>query len=98
MAYPSSVELLVLARRKGGQSKLRKKLLPGEDELPDPKEPKPEVGLGGPVLDFGKDGGVKLERHSNRWEWRWLSEERRGRSSLLVSTVHVARWELIKQM
>lgn len=80
MAFPSSVEPLTLARRRGGQSKPRKRLLPGEDVLPDPTDPKPEVGLGGPVLDFGRDGGVKLERHRNRWEWSWLSEECSGRS------------------
>jgi hypothetical protein len=80
MAYPPSVERLPLARRRGGQSKSRKKLLPGEESLPDPTDTKPDVGIGGPILDFGRPGGVRLERKRHGWDWSWLAEEIEGRS------------------
>lgn len=82
MAFPASVNEVQLTRSKGGQQKARRRLLPGEDELPDPNEPSAAIGIGGPVLDFGRLGGAKLERTvkngRGRWGWTWISEERPG--------------------
>ncbi len=82
MAFPASVNHIHLTRSKAGQLKPRKRLLPGEIELPNPHEPEAAVGVGGPVLDFGRLGAVRLDKEGKsgrcRWRWSWISEERPG--------------------
>ncbi|ORY30819.1 hypothetical protein BCR39DRAFT_587775 [Naematelia encephala] len=73
MAFPASVSKVTLTKPRQGQPLPRRRLLPGEDELPDPHEPSAEVGIGGPSLDFGRDGGVRLDKYRGRWGWTWLA-------------------------
>jgi hypothetical protein len=80
MSFPPSVERIVLPRPKSGNPRPRTKLLPGEEELPNPHEPGSHVGVGGPSLDFGRDGGVTLERERGRWAWRWAMGSHNGES------------------
>lgn len=78
MSFPPSVERIVLPRPKAGNPRPRTKLLREEEELPDPHEPGSNVGVGGPTLDFGRDGGVTLERERGRWAWRWAMGTHNG--------------------
>lgn len=90
MPYPSSVERVILTGPKQGQQKVRPKFLPGSDVALDPDEPETGVGVGGPILDFGKDGSVTLDRSKGLWGWKWIKGEslddrtlRTGRGVLL---------------
>ncbi len=82
MAFPASVNQVQLIRSRAGQPRPRRRLLPGEDELPDPFEPSAAIGIGGPVLDFGRLGGARLDkdvrRGRSKWRWSWIGEERPG--------------------
>jgi len=84
MSFPASVEHLPLVRRRRGNLKPRRRLLAGEDELPDPDEPPANVGVGGPVLDWGRDGAVRLERVGKGWGWRWIGQENEGQLGSLL--------------
>lgn len=75
MTFPASVEHLNLISRKGGA---RKRLQPGEVELSNSGDRNVPIGVGGPVLDHGRPGGVKLERAGRRWGWQWAAENRTG--------------------
>ena len=89
MAFPASVNGIQLTRHKAGQSKPRRRLRPGEDILPDPNEPSSALGVGGPVLDFGRLGGARLEKDvrkgRSQWGWSWILEERSGEWKVLVT-------------
>lgn len=73
--FPSSVEQVTLTRTKQGQQKTRPKFLPGYDTPLDPTEPEANVGVGGPVLDFGRDGAVRLDNPKGLWGWDWIKRE-----------------------
>ena len=33
------------------------------------------VGIGGPILDFGREGGVRLESGKGGWKWTWVNQK-----------------------
>ncbi|WWC85515.1 uncharacterized protein L201_000379 [Kwoniella dendrophila CBS 6074] len=82
MTFPSSVEHLPLPRsRRHGR---RKDKYQDEFDYGIPQhieektvEVRSEVGVGGPILDFGRSGGVTLEKGKKGWNWVWASEDRK---------------------
>lgn len=87
MAYPASVTQIHHTRLRAGQPRPRRRLILGEDELPDPHDLDPAVGIGGPLLDFGRLGGARLSRvvKGNRmqWGWSWIASEESRASDLV---------------
>nr|XP_018266353.1 uncharacterized protein I303_00328 [Kwoniella dejecticola CBS 10117]OBR88511.1 hypothetical protein I303_00328 [Kwoniella dejecticola CBS 10117] len=82
MTFPSSVEHLPLPRSKRHSRRSRRD--PDGDIVQQShvnqeqnQATSAEVGLGGPVLDFGRNGGAVLERNKNGWEWTWANENRK---------------------
>jgi len=82
MSYPASVEQVTSSRLRQKQSKSRRRQLEG-DEIQYDDDLDVGVGLGGPVLDFGREGGVKLESDKGGWKWTWLKQE--GNKDLLTA-------------
>ncbi|WWC97298.1 hypothetical protein V866_004177 [Kwoniella sp. B9012] len=80
MTFPSSVEHLPLPRSKQRGRVSRRNDDYDEEEghrsTPRETEVRTESGVGGTILDFGRHGGVGLERTKKGWEWVWASEER----------------------
>lgn len=37
------------------------------------------VGVGGPTVEFGRQGGVSLQRKRGAWGWMWSVEDRQGK-------------------
>ena len=75
MAFPSSVEHVRLTRpRPGGQFKYRYDE-PGAAGPSDSNDHEAGLGLGGPVLDFGRDGGARLRKDRDTWKWEWIKQE-----------------------
>lgn len=70
--FPSSVEQVTLTRTKQGQQKTRPKFLPGHDTPLDPNEPEADVGVGGAILDIGRDGAARLDNAKGLWGWDWI--------------------------
>lgn len=73
--FPASVEQVTLTRTKQGQQKARPKYLPGQDAPLDPNEPEANVGVGGPILDFGREGAAKLDNSKGLWKWDWIKKQ-----------------------
>lgn len=73
--FPASVEQVTLTRTKQGQQKVRPKFLPGQETPLDPNEPVANVGVGGPILDFGREGAVRLDNTKGLWAWDWIKRE-----------------------
>lgn len=80
--FPASVEQVTLTRTTQGQQKVRPKFIPGLNTPLDPNEPDPDVGVGGPVLDFGRDGAVRLDNAKGLWRWDWIKREEVSRETL----------------
>ncbi|WVQ85167.1 hypothetical protein IAT38_007332 [Cryptococcus sp. DSM 104549] len=79
MACPPSVEYLILSRTKRGQRKhTRTESQEAGDNIGETSKDGVDVrvGTGGVELDFGRAGGVGLERRRGRWNWRWATENR----------------------
>lgn len=76
MAFPASVEQVRLTRpRPGGRFKSRDGI--GGDGLPDLHDSEAGLGLGGPVLDSGKDGSARLIKSNGSWKWEGIKHEHR---------------------
>lgn len=73
--FPASVEQVTLTRTKQGQQKVRPKFLPGHIAPLDPNEPEANVGVGGPILDFGREGAVRLDNTKGVWKWDWIKNQ-----------------------
>jgi hypothetical protein len=82
MSYPASVEQVTSSRLRQKQSKSRRRQLE-EDDIPYNDDVDVGVGLGGPVLDFGREGAVKLDSGNGGWKWTWLNQK--GKEDLLTS-------------
>nr|XP_019014207.1 uncharacterized protein I206_00289 [Kwoniella pini CBS 10737]OCF52988.1 hypothetical protein I206_00289 [Kwoniella pini CBS 10737] len=81
MTFPSSVEQLPLPRSKRHGRRLRRdsngEVIDQSNVNEDHNVPvHSEAGQGGPVLDFGRHGGVVLEKGKKGWEWIWANEDR----------------------
>nr|XP_019048403.1 hypothetical protein I302_02174 [Kwoniella bestiolae CBS 10118]OCF27333.1 hypothetical protein I302_02174 [Kwoniella bestiolae CBS 10118] len=78
MTFPSSVEHLPLPRSKQRTRIANRERDDGLNQIAPGKDPelRAEVVVGGTILDFGRSGGVGLERSKNGWEWVWASDER----------------------
>lgn len=77
MSYPASVEQVTSSRLRQKQAKVRQPLTEG-DEVQYDDDVDVGVGVGGPILDFGREGGVKLESGNNGWKWTWLNQKGNG--------------------
>lgn len=74
MSYPNSVEQVTSSRLRQKQAKLRR---PPQVERDVPYEDDVDVGVGvgGPILDFGREGGVRLEEGGRGWKWTWVNQK-----------------------
>ena len=66
MAFPASVHTVHLTRARGGRPK---KIDSAKNVVEEH-----EGGPGGPVLDFGREGGATLHKDGKGWKWIWASE------------------------
>jgi hypothetical protein len=82
--FPASVEQVTLTRTKQGQQKSRPKFLPGQNTPLDPNEVEANVGVGGPILDFGREGAVRLDNAKGLWQWDWIKTENGSRNVLEI--------------
>jgi hypothetical protein len=80
MSFPASVEQVTSSRLRRKPTRQRSRLLPWEDQLPEAGEEDARTGVGGPVLDIGREGGATLDKVKGRWGWKWLKQEGRGPS------------------
>jgi len=87
MSVPASVNQILLPRARAKRQGPRRRLRVGEERLDDgdTNEPGIGIGVGGTVLDFGKDGGVGLERKKGNWNWVWAEDERNGMLFAIIS-------------
>jgi hypothetical protein len=82
MSYPASVEQVTSSRLRQKQAKVRQ--ISAEWDGPQYEDDiDVGVGLGGPILDFGREGGVKLEAGSGGWKWTWANQK--GNEDLLTA-------------
>jgi len=82
MAYPASVEQVTSSRLRQKQAKSRPPAIEPYDVRND-DDTDVGVGIGGPVLDFGREGGVRLEAGHKGWKWTWLKQE--GSNNVLTA-------------
>jgi hypothetical protein len=75
MSYPASVEQVISSSLRQKQSRTRRQFLPDGQDLPDINDVDIGVGLGGPTLDFGREGGVRLETERGHWKWTWVKSK-----------------------
>ena len=74
MSYPASVEQVTSSRLRQKQAKIRRPQAEGDDVQYD-DDVDVGVGIGGPILDFGREGGVRLESGKGGWKWTWVSQK-----------------------
>jgi len=74
MSFPASVEQVTPSRLRQKQAKNRRPQAE-EDEAQYDDEVDVGVGIGGPVLDFGREGGVRLESGRGGWKWTWVNQK-----------------------
>lgn len=74
MSYPASVEQVTSSRLRQKQAKIRRPLTDDNDIHHD-DDVDVGVGTGGPILDFGREGGVKLETGNEGWKWTWVNQK-----------------------
>ena len=86
MSYPASVEQVTSSRLRQKQEKNRRPQADGDEAQYD-DEVDVGVGLGGPILDFGREGGVKLESGGGGWKWTWVNQKGNGDSLIAAEGV-----------
>jgi len=86
MSYPASVEQVTSSRLRQKQEKIRRPQADGDEAQYD-DEVDVGVGLGGPILDFGREGGVKLESGGGGWKWTWVNQKGNGDSLIAAEGV-----------
>jgi hypothetical protein len=74
MPYPASVEQVTSSRLRQKQAKIRRPRVEGDEAQYD-DEVDVGVGIGGPILDFGREGGVRLESGKGGWKWTWVNQK-----------------------
>jgi hypothetical protein len=74
MSYPASVEQVTSSRLRQKQAKIRRPQAEGDEAQYD-DDVDVGVGIGGPILDFGRQGGVKLESGKGGWKWSWVNQK-----------------------
>jgi hypothetical protein len=74
MSYPASVEQVTSSRLRQKQAKIRRPQVEG-DEAQFNDDVDVGVGIGGPILDFGREGGVRLESGKGGWKWTWVNQK-----------------------
>ena len=74
MSYPASVEQVTSSRLRQKQAKFRRPPAEGGDVQYD-DDVDVGVGIGGPILDFGREGGVRLESGKGGWKWTWVNQK-----------------------
>jgi hypothetical protein len=79
MSIPASVNQIALPRARARRQP-RRRIRAGEQDGAIGDELSVDVGVGGVILDFGKGGGVGLERHKGVWKWISATDERDGSS------------------
>jgi hypothetical protein len=82
MPYPASVEQVTSSRLRQKQAKIRRPPAEG-DEVQYDDEVDVGVGIGGPILDFGREGGVRLESGKGGWKWTWANQK--GNENSLIA-------------
>lgn len=75
MSYPASVEQVTSSRLRQKQAKIRLPLVEGDEARYD-DDVDVGVGIGGPILDYGREGGVRLETGKGGWKWTWVNQKR----------------------
>jgi hypothetical protein len=74
MSYPASVEQVTSSRLRQKQAKIRRPQAEGDEAQYD-DDVDVGVGIGGPILDFGREGGVKLKSGKGGWKWTWVNQK-----------------------
>lgn len=77
MAFPATVNQLGSTRRRTRTSQVQGGGSEGDEVAS-------EVGVGGPILDFGRPGGVRLNQEKGKWRWIWATEERQGEFRIIA--------------
>lgn len=77
MSYPASANQIVVPQARARRQPRRRprageKSVPASDEIP------VDVGVGGVSLDFGKGGGIGLDRQKGNWKWTSATDEQDG--------------------
>jgi hypothetical protein len=83
MSYPASVEQVTSSRLRQKQAKIRRPQAEGDEAQYD-DEVDVGVGIGGPILDFGREGGVRLESGKGGWKWTWVNQK--GNEDSLIAS------------
>ncbi|KIY30912.1 hypothetical protein I305_06662 [Cryptococcus gattii E566] len=86
MSFPPSVNHLVLPRTKGRNNIIHnnQKEFSEDNQFQDDIEEQERdqvddaVGVGGPTVEFGRQGGVCLQRKRGAWGWLWSVEDRQA--------------------
>ncbi|ORX34919.1 hypothetical protein BD324DRAFT_104438 [Kockovaella imperatae] len=68
MSFPASVHTVHLTRARGGRPRKE------GSGIDNGSQDQYDLGPGGPVLDFGRDGGARLIQQGKRWRWVWANE------------------------
>lgn len=80
MAFPASVNQLGQTRKR-----VRKPRFP-RSRSPDGvvNDVSSGIGVGGPSLDFGRDGSARLVRERGKWKWDWINKGLKGMSAMMI--------------
>lgn len=84
---PPSVNHLVLPRTKGRNNNIHNNQTEYsednqfQDNIDEQERDQVDdaVGVGGPTVEFGRQGGVCLQRKRGDWGWLWSVEDRQGK-------------------
>lgn len=86
MSFPPSVNHLVLPRtkRRNYNTRNNQTEYSEDNQFQDDVEEERDqvddaVGVGGPTVEFGRQGGVSLQRKRGSWGWMWSVEDRQGK-------------------
>jgi hypothetical protein len=74
MSYSASVEQVTSSRLRQKQAKIRRPQVEGDKAQYD-DDIDVGVGIGGPIIDFGREGGVRLESGKGGWKWTWVNQK-----------------------
>lgn len=93
MSFPPSVNHLILPRTKGRNNNIHNNRTEYsednqfQDDIEEQERDQVDdaVGVGGPIVEFGRQGGVCLQRKRGAWGWLWSVEDRQGKSQTLLT-------------